>query len=1074
MIGILHDKSDILFCNKLFRNPVTWLGGFAPVLFLIRPTPLLTTNGIIRKILPLLLCFLWFRAEGQTDLKIPEGYRSRTFTREDGLPYNHVMKIVQDQSGFLWIATWDGLSRYDGYEFKNYFPKPGDSTSVPSFIIHNVLVDHKNNVWVHCGFRPVMQYNRARDNFNKLNGPGSKDSVNRGIGLSSDLKFLGLMYPEEQKIVRYNLDNKEYTTYKVSKKDSDQLLAFWIIDNIEDNTGAQWSIQRTSTGFRILKGTFQNDSTISLEKMDSLLVNVHKPIHPYDTYDFFEIFVSESGLTWLFSNYGIYRMVPGSNLFRKCTDLISPAEFRGKPFCVWSENDTLHLIDPQRNKSLKLSPPEGSSFFAWYIDHSHNIWLGTISESRSNIGLTRLTETPAYFHHYLTGKDENGKQNLVFSVVKDSTGDSWIGTRERGYFFNIKPDGRVIKVSFSHLFQEGKAPRVRSLVNDPDGIWVGCTENTLLYYEIKTGKFIKWILSFSDTEGNKRYPDIHNILKDNEGIIISGNGIYRFDPLLNKLYQKYMNANSFNFTFIKDKNSGYWAGIQQNSVVRFDAELKETNRYRIGRDLNLIEHVCPGDSNDVWVAIQGGGLGHIYHDTGKYESFTTANGLSNNTVYSILKDKRGNLWISTNQGISMFNPGTRQFRNFGINEGLQIEEFDSDACFLAPDGEMFFGGVGGLVSFYPDSIYNSRTTPVPAPLVITEFRVSGKARTFDRAVYDLDSLSLQKGDNNFQVTFSCIDFAFADKIRYRYRLSGADTSWVQADFRNRRINYTNLQPGNYLLELEATNPEGEWVSREVLFIRIPFHYYETAWFKWLFFLFILSFLSSMVVIYVRQIRLKALQKQDELTLESIRGQMNPHFIYNSLNSINYFILHNDKFHANQYIADFSRLIRSILSNLTEEFIPFGQELQSIRDYLKLEHLRFGDKFEYFVECRPDEEGNEFWIMPGMVQTFIENAIWHGIRNLEGKKGFIKIVFTHPESRGCIRCTIEDTGVGRKLSLHYRNDLPGKKSRGMGIVSERLKLVNKMRGTDYRITVEDIFPEKEETGTRVTIDLPVKV
>ena len=230
----------------------------------------------------------------------------------------------------------------------------------------------------------------------------------------------------------------------------------------------------------------------------------------------------------------------------------------------------------------------------------------------------------------------------------------------------------------------------------------------------------------------------------------------------------------------------------------------------------------------------------------------------------------------------------------------------------------------------------------------------------------------------------------------------------------------------------------------------------------------------MVILYIRQIRLKAAQKQDELALESIRGQMNPHFIYNSLNSINYFILRNDKLHANQYIADFSRLIRNILSNMTEEYVPFDQELQSIRDYLKLEHLRFGDKFEYTMESQTEEMDDEIRVMPGMVQTFIENAIWHGIRNLEGRKGFIKVLFLQPTEKGYIRCIIEDTGVGRKLAAQYRNDLPGKKSRGIGIVAERLKLVNKLRGSDYQVIMEDLFPEKEETGTRVTIDIPVKV
>jgi hypothetical protein len=469
----------------------------------------------------------------------------------------------------------------------------------------------------------------------------------------------------------------------------------------------------------------------------------------------------------------------------------------------------------------------------------------------------------------------------------------------------------------------------------------------------------------------------------------------------------------------------------------------------------------------------GGGLGHAYTRTGKTEFFTTADGLSNNTTYSIVKDEKGFLWISTNQGIARFNPATRKFRNFGRNDGLKIEEFDSDAFLQTLEGEIYFGGINGIVHFHPDSIYEKEKSAAIAPLVITRFQVSGIERRFIRAVYDLDSLELRKGDNNFQVGFACINFPFAEQIKYRYRLQGTGDDWTITDHRNRQINYTNLLPGNYTLEIEATNPEGEWASHKSLYIRIPFRYYETWWFRIVVIFFLLSLMTLVVLLIIRQIRLKALQKQDELALENIRKQMNPHFIYNSLNSINYFIMKNDRVSANSYIADFSRLIRSILTNMSDDFVPLERELQSISDYLKLEHLRFGDRFDYHLDSGQLEEAFDLEIMPGMVQPFIENAIWHGIRNLEGRKGTILVWFEIPEKKGFIRCRVEDTGVGRKLAASFRNELPGRKSRGVGIVAERLKLVNNMRNTGYSIVVEDFFSDREETGTRVTVDIPVK-
>jgi LytS/YehU family sensor histidine kinase len=229
----------------------------------------------------------------------------------------------------------------------------------------------------------------------------------------------------------------------------------------------------------------------------------------------------------------------------------------------------------------------------------------------------------------------------------------------------------------------------------------------------------------------------------------------------------------------------------------------------------------------------------------------------------------------------------------------------------------------------------------------------------------------------------------------------------------------------------------------------------------------------LILNYVRQIKSRARQVNDQLRLESLRSQMNPHFIFNSLNSINYFISKEDKLSANHYIADFSRLIRSILDNLSSDYIPFDNELESLHDYMKLEYLRFGDKFNYSIKSEILIKSNEFSIVPGLVQPFIENAIWHGVRGLEHRAGFIGIEFIKVNPAK-IQCIIEDDGIGRKMADLLRNNLPGHKSHGIGIVQERLRIINKLTKNKYQIKIEDLYPDKSDTGTRVTIDIPVKI
>lgn len=227
------------------------------------------------------------------------------------------------------------------------------------------------------------------------------------------------------------------------------------------------------------------------------------------------------------------------------------------------------------------------------------------------------------------------------------------------------------------------------------------------------------------------------------------------------------------YSIAKDNNNSWWIGGSQRMLFHLDSAFNFISAFEITRNLFNIEDIIIGDNNDLWLSLLGGGLAHFDKTTGKtIKVYTTADGLSNNTCYGMLKDKKGDLWISTNKGISRFNPKTEQFRTFGKMEGLEIEEFNSDNTFLAADGEMFFAGMGGVVSFYPDSIIDESIAKYSPPLLITEMRVSGSNRYFEKAIYECDTVQLEKGDDNFRITFACLDFVNAEKIRYRYRLIG--------------------------------------------------------------------------------------------------------------------------------------------------------------------------------------------------------------------------------------------------------------------------------------------------------------
>ena len=1011
----------------------------------------------------MILIFLSFASIGQVD------YSLKTFTTTEGLSNNWVQSICQDKTGFLWVATWDGISRFDGYEFKNYDCNPEDSLSLPYFSLDKVVVDRFNEVLVMCQGKPISIYNRSFDRFEqfKINGSVFRawdiniDNHNNTWVLGSDGLYLSR--GEGHLFDKINIVDSHNNPFLLN---SDKLLSI-------DNTGAVWIYKMEfPAGISIWKGHRISKSLIQMDTPILLPLIEYKSyyMHNFDVLDFYQ---SKSGKTWMFSKYGLFIYNQNQNKFQRFSSLINPEEFSGKPYFTWLDEITgINIVDTRVNSYFSIRTDPDKFVETVFIDQHNTVWSGTISGSKDNIGLNRYTKFPKYFKYYLTEKNEKDESNLVCSILKDCYGDIWAGIRNSNYLIRIKPDGEIVKIKYAGQNGNDNYPVLQSMLHDSTGIWLGCTNNHLYHYEYRSNTFSSLLPSPLILDGKPYNLKIHNILKRNNDIIINGSeGIYKFDLKSNKLELCYKFYNEgIGFSMSNDKSDGFWVGISSASIYHLNSLLKQDGRFRIRDRQDIVEQISEGDNEDLWIALQGGGLCHLNRKDGKDEIYSSKDGLINNTVHTLLKDNSGKIWISSDKGISCFNPKTTKFQNFGLEEGLKIQEFNDDSYFQAPDGEIFFGGVGGIVSFYPDKIIEVEKDHWP--LIITDVSVSGSSRRFEKAIYEMDTLKLQRGDNNLRISFASLNFKDYLKIKYRYRLPGVSESWRITSPKNRDIAYYNLLPGSYNLEIQAAGKDGQWDSKKSIRVIIPFWFYETRWFKILLSLLIVISITALVLSYIKNIQIRAKRDQDELRMQVLRGQLNPHFIFNSLNSINYFISKNDKLSANKYIADFSRLIRSFLSNLSNDFVSLETEFQLLTDYLNLEHLRFGDKFTYSFDISRVEDTTNYFVLSGIVQPFIENAIWHGMNGLEGRKGRIDIRFQLLNST-LMQCVIEDDGIGRKLAEEYSQKLQRKKSRGIGIVLERLQFYNVNKKGNYQITISDVYNDKDETGTRVAIDLPLK-
>ena len=1001
-----------------------------------------------------------------------ENYYLETFTRKDGLPNNTIRSIAQDRSGFLWIATWDGLSRYDGYEFRNYYHHPNDSTSLPCFILQKIVVDRQNNLWVLTSEQQIVRYNRGKDNFQQTQIDNSFSPTDVAIDNKGTLWVVG-----KKGLLRFDNEKGKFSQVNMMDNLSKLLSLHNAIPSLTfDNKDNLFIFREENGSCQIYKSNIIEESEAIFSSLIPFNIVEHYPLRIFNRTNSYRVIETVQGTDWLFSNFGFVGEIGENGKIEEYKGKLPKDEFKGILSFSWNNMETeIPFFNSDSNSfgsiPAKIDEQPNTSFF----DNKNTLWYSTIDATGEGTGITHALEVPNQFKHYFLDQNKNSVPNAIYAVLKTKNGEIWAAPRNLNCLFRLKTNGELILCNKLDEKTWNLAKHPRAFYEDSTGINIGYYRNMLTRFDPKKNKFMVIRCNKKDSIFPGSPYSYRGFEHDGKKLIINGDKtIYTYSFLKDQMTEVWSGESLSTpvYCLKKDTTGNYWIGLRNSTIKCLDPHFKEIATYKLSKGSYNVEDLCFGDNNEIWTALLGGGLVHLDLKNGKTENLTTADGLSNNTANCLLKDKSGNLWISTDHGLSRYNPKTRQFRIFGLQDGLKIDVFNTDAAFQSTDGEMLFGGMGGVVGFYPDSMKEELPFPKQAPLVITDFKVSGVPRYFSKALYDLDTISLQKGENNFQLSFSSIDFVNGHKLKYRYRLELIDHDFNATDHLHRFVNYTNLMPGEYNLTIEATNQEGEWTSKSSILIFVPPFYYQTFWFKLLLIISIISLVGLFMLMYNRQIRLTASRKQAELRLESLRGQMNPHFIFNSLNSINYFISQNDRLSANRYIADFSRLIRSFLGNLSKEYISFESELETIKDYLQLEHLRFSDKFDYQLIVSDDFDPENKKIFPGMVQPFIENAIWHGVRGLVDRKGSITIRFIPGSGDHCL-CIVEDDGIGRKLSMERKNTIPGKKSNGIAIVTERLRIISQLRQKNFKLIIEDLHSDREEAGTRVTIELPLQ-
>jgi two-component sensor histidine kinase len=429
------------------------------------------------------------------------------------------------------------------------------------------------------------------------------------------------------------------------------------------------------------------------------------------------------------------------------------------------------------------------------------------------------------------------------------------------------------------------------------------------------------------------------------------------------------------------------------------------------------------------------------------------------------------IWFSNSRVIGRLNPGSGKMLLLGEKEGLTNVQLFSRTLTLSPQGTVMIGSNRGYYEIFPDRISKSDSS---SAAYLTGFRVYDKPLLSDEVISDIKKINLRHNQNFFAFDISAFNYSEAEDMEYAYMLVEFDKDW-QYIGNKRSGSYTNVPGGDFVLKIKARNASGEWNENgQSVIIHIGKPLSATWWFR----LLLLTVVAAIIYIVYR-FRIKQINKEarlrsdyeiklNELENSALRTQMNPHFIFNSLNTINSFINNNDRTQANQYISKFSRLVRLILDHSRQKKISLKDELEVAELYIQLEQIRFQDRFHFeFTVKDIDPQITE--VPPLIIQPFVENAILHGLLP-SPREG--KLQVSLQKNGEVLYCFIEDNGIGREAARKIKESSGyQRQSHGMEITMKRIELFNKDNGLTETVRIVDLKDQEDKpAGTRVEIPL----
>jgi len=1026
---------------------------------------------------------------------LAQGIQFRKLTSNQGLSHNTVYAISQDDKGQMWFATREGLNRYDSYQIKNYYIQDSLQGVSPDKI--NTLLCNKDMIYL-ATEDGLFIYRQKTEHILR------SEAFSRRVNILGLLKAAGAVYV--------------CTTaglYKISGHKSTLISP----ENIPVRAMGQLSDNRflISTGNKL---QIIGAGGRVLRSFDSSVL----PVLGISGFDVFNIYKDTQGVLWLCTNHGLFYFDAETQRFYKLRfaqaetkedNTVRAITGSGKDELYIGTEHGLYVY----HLSTGISEHYGQSFtgdpkklndkavYSAFMAKDGSIWLGTYFG-----GINYIPSNTYAFERIMPG--DNGKGLLgkaVSQMMEDNKRRIWIGTEDGGITIYNPVQG-----SYSYINKDTRPfhlniNNVHAIHDDGYGnVWVGTFLGGLHKFDFKKQQTVIYTNRPGDSTSLSN-DNVYAVYRDSRGTLWIGtqNGVNIYD------YQKgnfsHFRPEVFRGQFIYDiteDHSGHiWFCTRFDGIYRYNPSSGTIYHYSAGGHhavltSNQIISLYKDSKQHIWFGTLGGGVS-IYDITkDSFRSFTTADGLPDNNVYGIIEDGAGFVWLSTNRGLSKYDPGTNRFVNYNNKYGLPSNQFNFKSYLKAGDGTLYFGSINGLSFFHPEHIASRHPL---VPLIFTDFQLFNKSVTpstdgvLQNQIDYASAITLSYRQNVFTINYAAIDYANPGSTQYAYYLKGFEDKWNYVGGKN-SVTYTNLSPGNYTFYVVAVRADGAQQSVErTLRIKVSPPFYQTRLAYVVYVLLILV----LVWLYTRFIKFLH-QKKTEVQIERIEKEKTKELTQNRLNFFT-FISHEFKTPLTLILASIEKFIEekgpafkknTELVNIKNSASVLFKLIQQLMEFRKMEtghnsvELTHADIIAFLKETtayfetiaksnntrlsfNTEVAGLPCYFDKDKIEKIVFNLLSNAIKNTRGGEVTLRVTEEIPlpdSGNPVITVKIADTGMGMSADAlenifnpFYKAE-DSKEGSGIG-----LALVGSLVGyLDGHITI-DSAPGK---GTVAVVTLPV--